>query len=390
MFDASYVDVDEWGAETARPRYGPWGFSRTDARFALHLPPQERYEGRFFHPIFAIPGNEHTVSSGFMPGTAGWIGFAVASGAYLVESNQGRLDRFPAEDWTVSGYRTSAATARYSRTLAAGMYGEHRPYGYVYGGSGGAYKTMSSFENAVGLWDGAVPYIHGTPMSVPNMFTVQFHAIRILRDRFSAVVDALDPGGSGDMFEGLNVEELEALAEVTRMGFPPRAWFDVGRVSSRYHGAWSELIDNVRKWDPEYFEDFWTVPGYLGANPPESLARARVQCKATVTKPGMAREAAGLSLRNSHLHSIGVKPDMPVALRIEGLPDANLQGATLTFSSGVASGQVLSIVDVVGDVVVPGVGAEHRQGMSGIATGDEVLIDNSVYLASLTYHRHQV
>jgi hypothetical protein len=40
--------------------------------------------------------------------------------------------------------------------------------------------------------------------------------------------------------------------------------------------------------------------------------------------------------------------------------------------------------------VVPGFGAEHRQGMSGIATGDEVLIDNSVYLASLTYHRHQV
>src|ERR1700730_6020655 len=98
MFDASYVDVDEWGAETARPRYGPWGFSRTDARFALHLPPQERYEGRFFHPIFAIPGNEHTVSSGFMPGTAGWIGLDHASGDDIVQCTHGQTAGRPDQE----------------------------------------------------------------------------------------------------------------------------------------------------------------------------------------------------------------------------------------------------------------------------------------------------
>ncbi len=81
---------------------------------------------------------------------------------------------------------------------------------------------------------------------------------------------------------------------------------------------------------------------------------------------------------------------MPVALRIAGLPDQSLQGATLTISGGRAAGQVLSIVDVVGDIVVPGFGPEHRQGLSGVEAGDEVAIDNSVYLASLTYHRHQV
>ncbi|MFI5041905.1 MAG: hypothetical protein ACHQNA_08670 [Acidimicrobiales bacterium] len=93
MFDVPDVDVDEWRDEPVRHRYVHGGFRGTDARFAMHLPPEQRYDGRFFHPIFAIPGNEHTVSNGFMPGTAGWIPFAVASGAYLVESNQGRLDR---------------------------------------------------------------------------------------------------------------------------------------------------------------------------------------------------------------------------------------------------------------------------------------------------------
>ena len=38
------------------------------------------------------------------------IGFALASGGYLVESNQGRTVMFPGDDSTIVGYRASAAT----------------------------------------------------------------------------------------------------------------------------------------------------------------------------------------------------------------------------------------------------------------------------------------
>jgi hypothetical protein len=390
LFDAPFVDVDEWRDAPVRHRYVHGGFADTETRFAIYFPVAERYEGRFFHPVYAVPGDEHTVSSGFMPGSEGWVPFALSSGAYFVESNQGQLERFPGPDWTVSGYRASAAVAGHGRVLAADMYGAHRPYGYIFGGSGGAYRAMSCFENVPGVWDGAVPYIHGTPMSVPNMFTVQFHAMRVLRGKFPDIVDALEPGGSGDMYAGLQAEEREALAEVTRMGFPPRAWFDVERIARQYLGVWSDLIDNVMKWDPQYFHDFWTVPGYLGASPPPSLARARVQQRSTVVEAIPADKAAALGLPLPRFHSIGVKPDMPVALRIEGLPEQDLGGATLTMVTGDASGQVLSIVGVVGDIVVPGFGPEHRSGMTGVSAGDEVFIDNSAYLASQTYHRHQV
>jgi hypothetical protein len=390
LFDAPFVDVDEWRDAPVGHRYVHGGFQDTETRFAIHFPPPDRYEGRFFHAVYAVPGDEHTVSSGFMPGSEGWVPFTLSSGAYFVESNQGQLERFPGPDWTVSGYRASAAVARYSRVLAADMYGPHRPYGYIFGGSGGAYRAMSCFENVPGVWDGAVPYIHGTPMSVPNMFTVQFHAMRILRGRFPGIVDALEPGGSGDIYAGLDAEEREALAEVTRMGFPPRAWFDVERIARQYLAVWSDLIDNVMKWDAQFFQDFWTVPGYLGASPPPSLTDARVQQRSTVVEAIRADEAAALGLTLPRFHSIGVKPDMPVALRIEGLPEKDLGGATLTIATGEASGQVLSIVDVVGSIVVPGFGPEHRSGLTGLAAGDEVLIDNSVYLASQTYHRHQV
>jgi hypothetical protein len=58
-----------------------------------------------------------------------------------------------------------------------------------------------------------------------NLFSVRMHAMRILRDKFPQIIDALELGGSGDAYAGLNGEEEAALREVTCMGFPPRSWF---------------------------------------------------------------------------------------------------------------------------------------------------------------------
>ncbi len=391
MYDVAYVDVDEWREEPHRYRYVHGGFEGTDARFSFYFPVHERYEGRFFHPLMPISGTEHAAPS-VMAGMIGMtIEFAHASGAYVVESNQGRTVMFPGEDSTIAGFRASAAAAAYSRVLAADMYGEHRPFGYVYGGSGGAFKTISCFENRIDVWDGAVPFVHGSPVSMPNLFTVQAHAIRILRDRFTDIVDALEPGGSGDMFSGLNNEEREALAEVTRMGFPPRAWFDVQRIALGYTGVFSSLIDNIVRWDPGYFEDFWKVPGYLGANPTESLARSRVRHETSISKIVMSAEAAELGLPLSMSAMFGDhESEMPAALRIQSLPGGNLQGASLIITSGEAAGHVLYIVGVIGDLVTTGFGEAHFQALKGLRAGDEVRIDNSVYLAAQTYHRHQV
>jgi hypothetical protein len=392
LFHTPYVDIDEWRDGPVRHRYVHGAFEGTDARFSMYFPPTKLYQGRFFQPLMPVSGTEHGAATGVLTGMAGlggYIDFATASGAYLVESNLGRLDPFPGDDPTITNYRTSAAVARYSRVLAAEMYGEHRAWGYVFGGSGGAYKTIFCVENEIGLWDGAVPYVHPSPMSLPNVFSVQSHAIRILRDKFPAIVDALEPGGSGDMYAGLSAEQREALAEVTKMGCPPRSWFDVERVANQYTGVWSMIIGLVLNGDPKYFEDFWTLPGYLGADAPASLARARVQHKTTVTKVVTREEAAELGLLLPLALRVSY-PDAPVAVRVEALPDASLQGATLTAVSGKAAGRVLYITSVSGDVVSIGFGAEHSEGLTGIEPNDEVLIDNSIYLAAQTYHRHQV
>ena len=218
------------------------------------------------------------------------------------------------------------------------MYGEHRPYGYAYGGSGGGYRTIGSAENTSGVWDGFVPYVIGSPMAIPNMFTVRMHAQRMLRHRFDQIVDAVEPGGSGDMFGGLTAEEREALTEVTRMGFPPRSWF--GHRTMGMH-AFPVLYRGLVAADPTYFEDFWTKPGYLGYEPPASLRlipswRTSRSWPSSPSVRGPPRRAAvgthpGQAGRRGHPCGRGSRGPAPVptAVRLSGEPHTEVRGADL-------------------------------------------------------------
>ena len=390
-FGAPFIDIDEWRDEPTRHRYVHGGFEGGDTRFSMYFPPADRYEGRFFQPVLPMSGIEFAASIGVLYGIAGSIEFAIDSGAYLVESNLGRSNPFPGDDPTLTGFRASAAVARYSRHLAEEMYGEHRPYGYVYGGSGGAFKTVSCFESTNGVWDGAVPFVMGTPTSMPNVFSVQAHAIRLLSDKFAGIVDAIDPGGSGDIYAGLTVEQRQALAEVTRMGCPPRSWFDVERIVRGYTAVWSVLADNIIKADPTYFDDFWTLPGYLGFDAPASLEAARVQHKTTVTEVLFGEQAAALGLPMPMAMPRGTKSaEIPAALRMAEVPDSNILGATVEITTGAAAGLKMYVVGVVDDIVITGVGEAHFEASGNVGAGDDATIDNSVYLAFQTYHRHQV
>jgi hypothetical protein len=383
QYTQPFIDIDEWRDTPVRHRYVHGGFKGTELLFSMYFPPKEQYQRRFFQPLQAVSGSENMAPMAM--NQAGGVGFALASGGYLVESNQGSKNMFGGDAGA------NAAVAQYSRVLAAEMYGKHRPYGYVYGGSGGAFKTIGCVETQPGVWDGSLPFVQGSPASIPNVFTVQAYAMRVLSGKFPQIVDALDPGGSGDMYAGLNTEEREALSEVTRMGFPPRAWFNEQKIAFGYTGVFTTLVDMIVDGDPTYFDDFWTKPGYLGANPPESLKRARIQYATKISALVMPEEARAmglpLTMPASQTQS-GVQ--FPAALRMESLPAGNLQGASIIVKSGGAQGHNLYIAGVVRDMLMIGFGARNFQAMAALRPGDEVQIDNSVYLAAQTYHRHQV
>ena len=392
LFVEPYVDVDEWRDEPLRHRYVHGGFTSTDLRFSMYFP-AEGYDGRFVQPLMHIAGNENVAVTGELAGLGNHaIQFAFDFGGYLVESNMGSTMMMGPAD--ITGFRASAATAQYSRVLAEEMYGdthgEHRPYGYVTGGSGGAYKTMACYENAPGVWDGAVPFIHGSHQSMPNVFTVQAHAFRVLDGVFDQIVDSVEPGG-GDMYEGLGDEQRAALEEVTRMGFPPRAWFAHERVALSYTGVFAAIFGTLAAGDPGYFEDFWTLPGYLGADPPASLVEARIQSTTTVAALVSTAEVRDMGLPVSI--TAGTRDSAPAALRFAELPadlaEGRLQGAFLTPTSGAAAGQRLMITGVLDGLVMLGFGGMSIPVLETIQVGDTVEIDNSDYLAAQTYHRHQ-
>ena len=144
------------------------------------------------------------------------IEFSIASGGYDVHTNMGGTEGIMSTsdglvrhlDPSQGAYRVNAAAAKFSRLVAEQMYGPHRPHGYIYGASGGAFQTIAAAENTMGVWDGAVPEVMGTPNSIPSNFTIETYGLRVISPAsFAKIVDALAPGGSGDPFAGLSPDE---------------------------------------------------------------------------------------------------------------------------------------------------------------------------------------
>ena len=405
LFSEPYVDIDEWRDAPVRHRYVHGGFKGTDTRFSFYFPPKEQYQGRFFQHITPTPDSENNAT--LIPaGEYNKIGSSFASGAYFIETNGGgQIDltkgSLALRDPLITAYKANAAAAAYSRVVALKMYGGKRPYGYAYGGSGGAYRTIGSIENTRGVWDGVVPYVPGSYMAIPNMFTVRMQALRVLRDKFPGIVDAMEPGGSGDPYAGLTPYEASVLREVEQMGFPMKSWF--GYKTMGLHG-FAALYGGVAAADPTYFTDFWTKPGYLGHDHPEYFSKDRVQFKTTVGAPITAAEAARLGLSSNPFEQQeegnrgGVdnayKGPPGEANRVVGYrlsaapPPVYFLGGDLLVSSGAVAGKRLTLSTLRGDTIMLGL-ADPRLAAQ-IKPGDEVTVDNSNFLAMETYHRHQV
>lgn len=419
VFQNPYIEVDEWRDEPVRHRYIRGGFKDSDLRFSFYFPDKDQYQGRFFQHLDAMtPQIDDTPSHESGPNSR--IAFAFESGGYLVASNMGGVAA--RSDPTLGGFRASAAAADYSRVVAMQLFGGERPYGYVYGGSGGAFRTFSAIENT-DVWDGAVPYVPGSPRANGIVATGHERVGRILKDKLPQVLDEIDAGGSGNPYTGLDKDEEEALREMLRFAVPLEI-FSVGQPDLAIGS--SEGIPP----DPSYVEDFWTKEGYEGADPDSYAARARVhQYKTTVgallteeeaTQRGLPRQ---VTQDGTFINPVGVDTASQgeeqesseeasagpaiAAIQLTSVPDKDLRGAMLIVKTGAAAGTSIPLGRSAGDVVAPGAavamdpriafftgaGAALEAAFSNLAMlkpGDEVELDNSASLAADVYNRHVV
>lgn len=366
LFREPYIDVNEPRSDPAPHRYVHGGFKGTNARFSYYFPPADRYQGRFHHNTYPLAVSEDI---GPFPidfdVSTGNLGFTLDSGAYYVQTNMGGA--FRNSDPTIAAYRVNAAAAKYSRKIATELFGRHRPFGYLYGGSGGAYQTIGGAEHTSGVWDGFMPFVLGCNNAVPSLWSVRLNALRMLRKRnkLPAVMDAINPGGNGNMYKGLNDEECAALKEATRMGYPPRGWYNHEVL---HNGYFSDVFGVIPALDPTYAEDFWSKPGYLGSDPNSGISTDRFQFETTIARVVDA-------------------PHKRVVLADR--PSNDLGCAHLTPLSGAAEGKTLHIAMAEGDSIGFASTSDPAV-LDRIRPGDKVRIDNSWLLAAQTYQRHQV
>lgn len=319
-------------------------------KFTLCMPEKDKYEGRFFQYLSPFPGPDEEVVSQGKTGEDDAIAFALTHGACFVESNMGSKFAFGAAEDPTMTWKASAAVAEHARKIIMERYQVGRPFGYVYGGSGGGYKTMACIENT-NAWDGACPYVIGSPVSLPNTITMHVQGQRRLRHVFDKIVDALDVGGSMDPYKGLDDHEASMLKELTQMGFPPKVWF-VEAYGVKDPGSLPVLTPGVKMHDPSYFQDFWTVKGYLGADPESREAKDRLQFLGKVKSihmPGEEKaDTAGNSVDDAWRKQL--TSGNGAWIELEELPegeDLYLEGVTITLTTGKAAGKPMLLDQMI-------------------------------------------
>lgn len=410
-FTDAYIDMDEWRERelvdgTKVPyRFLHGGFKEKSVKFSFCFPKKEAYQGRFYQYLSPFPGPDEEMASFGRTGENDRIAFSLINGAYYVESNMGSGQMFGGMPDPTIVWKASAAVAEFSREKAMEIYGCERPYGYVYGGSGGGYKTMACIENT-NAWDGALPYVIGSPVSLPNTITMHAQGQRVLRNCFAEIVDALDAGGSGNMYEKLNEDEAFMLKELTRMGFPPISWYleAKGEIND---GSLPVLTPGVKAADQEYFRDFWEKEGYMGADTTSTAYRDRMQFTGTVKSvnlPGAAEERSvedGLNGVDDAWKK-SLTSGKGAWIEMEELPegeDLYLRGVMLSPLAGQAAGKQLLLDKMIrkengkGGYLTIGMCygmADLGEVLAAIKPGDSIVMDNSDYIAIQSYYRHQV
>ncbi|EQB57486.1 hypothetical protein CGLO_02373 [Colletotrichum gloeosporioides Cg-14] len=360
MYATAVIDKDENMTLPSRHRRISGHFEDTDVDFNIYFPPENQWQGRFFSYVY--PDQNSTAIDRR-------IGFALDSGAYLIQVSG------------TSGYRADAAAAKFSRSILANYYRsvpEH-VYGYIYGGSGGSYMTIGAMENTVGVWDGAVPIVIATPVSIPLNHAVRNMASAVLRNKSSHIVDSIRSGDVGKAMSNLSEAEASVFREATLLGVPMEAWENFsGLASSRMLKV---LWSSVKNIDPSYADDYWSKPGYMGSDNStlsDVLHRNFVNLTATMKK---VIETTG-------------DVDLVSNVTLEGVTDkiVNFDGLEFTLLDTDCSSKVGTLTGTWNPITKSIMVTKDNSDivLGNLTQGRRIRVDNSWFIAMHTYHRHQI
>lgn len=415
-FGKPYIDRDEHREKPWPHRNVHGGFENTDTRFTFYFPAQEEWGGRMHHPLEGAHAGHEEAFAGMMGQLMGGLPMIVRLGGYMVESNCGHigddLDPRAGSDPTLYGHRAGIEAARFSKHVARQVYGKEPDYSYVWGGSGGGRRSPLHLEYCDGVYDGALPFMgggnvepHGTSSRVrseqPVHFGSMFNVQRLLSGaKLDRVIDAMQPGGTGNPFEGLTTHERGELAALYRLGYPRGDEFMISRPMGQIW-LWSSIAELLIEEDADYFRNFWTEPGYVGFDEPQHLESDLIDIDLPVARIVSARdlsadefagpEYADARARVMFSASHTGNWDLPIAVHVPGLGNGYRLGAGVRISSGAAAGRVLYCTQFIGDLLFcDGRADANLERFGGVAAGDMVHVDNRAFLAFCYYYRYHI
>ena len=328
------------------------------------FPEKKYWRNRFFQQTYPLPADMlNTVDNRFT---------FVDGGGFMVGITPGS---------PTVGYRVPAAAAKLAKDYANKHYGNtRRIYGYLYGQSGGSVQAMGANEGTTGVWDGIMPVVIATDGLNTHSFMWGAHyALAVPEAKRQVIADAAAVGSGKDIYAGLTTEERAALNELLNAGFP-RIVLDGMQFSV---GSATLLAGPVRTLDPTYEDEFWSRPGYEGANPPAYLAAAKVDGVATIT--GITRDGQGeptaVAFDPATLPALGSISATGLQFYVYG-PDGTtrLTKGDATSLSGKLEGNALTLDQGRSDPAL----------LAALTAGGKVRINNRFLLAAMFYPRHSI
>ena len=326
------------------------------------FPAKPFWHNRFFDAVYPLAG-----SQSYVPDPT----FEFTHGAYVMHVIPGSPS---------VGYRVDAAAAKLSRAYANKLYGNKAHiYGYIYGVSGGSIQTMGAVESTIGVWDGGMPIsIAIDGLSLNSFMWDALYALAIPEAQRAKIAAAVKTGSTTDIYTGLDADQRAVLDEMLNAGFARRA------IENGMFVAEGPLYTagGLRELDPTYEDDFWSKPGYEGANPPAYLTAGKVDGFATITTIN----------RDAQNKPTSVVFDPATVPAMGTIGNAGLEyyvyaadgttrtvGASTLSLKGTLSGNTLTLK--------PG---NDPAMLAALAVGGKIRINNRYLLALYFYPRHDI
>ncbi|KAL3489794.1 hypothetical protein BJX62DRAFT_238772 [Aspergillus germanicus] len=361
-------------------------FNDTSVDFNIYLPittntnsnTNTTWPTRFFQLVYPLQNSTAEDEA---------IAFGADSNAYTVRVAAG------------IGYRGDAAVAKLSKKIACAYYTSSTSFntddeeaedeepcdihGYIYGGSGGSLQTIGAVENTEGVWDGAIALIQAIPISNPNNWAIRALTGIVLDSKSAALIDSVQPGGSGDPFTDAELDlkdfERDVLEETSALGVSLRAWEDYDGVARNrtklYEVLRTLVVRPVQQADPTFVDDFWGSEGYLGTEDSslgEFFRGSLVEYNDTVQEVILGADG------------------VPTSIVLGKVPEGSPIGLEFTILDGDQELDTFTGLLDKDDRSVYLYDENNKTTLSHLAVGTHLQIDNRWYLAVHTWHRHQI